>query len=189
VVTVIRVSDVAGAEAIKLNTASYEPRAAEIRTALTNWAINRYRILKETAHDDFKQNYRFLSSAIISRVKPADTLKVANILAGVEPEQTVEIKAIAIPAFRMLKPGVFAGRAQMELQLRKTLELPAADDPTKQNWRVDVEYMIDPGDAANRAVGLKGYAADPEYQVINPLGITINGFYETARPLEAELRR
>jgi hypothetical protein len=178
-VAVIRVDDVRGAELVKVG-ATLELRPAEIRTALWHWCIWRYRLLKSSAKADFGQSYYFLSGDITAKYRDADAQRVAMILAGSQPEQTVDVRTIAIPPLRKITVGskeLWSGQAQAELVTSENLNTPAGQpDPTRKKWRVNLEFVVDPVGAAKRGLD------DPQYEILNPLGITITSYYETQEP-------
>lgn len=184
-VSIIRVDNVRGAELVRSFNTSLDIRTAETRTALWNWCLWRYRILKSSARDDFRQSYYFLSPDLISQHRGRDAEKVASILAGSDPEQTVDVRTVVIPPLKAISVGsrkVLRGRAQIELITRENPTVPEAQDNTKHLWRVDLEYIVDPIDSAKKGVD------DPQYQILNPLGITITSYYETREPDLLEAR-
>src|SRR3954447_12027795 len=83
-VAIIRVDDVRGAELVQAG-APMDIRTAEIRTALWNWCIWRYRILKSSAKQDFGQSYYFLAADVSAKYRDGDARKVAAVLAGTDP--------------------------------------------------------------------------------------------------------
>ena len=62
-------------------------RTAEIRTALWNWCIWRYRILKSSAKQDVGQSYYFLAAEVSAKYRDSDARKVAAVLAGPIPSR------------------------------------------------------------------------------------------------------
>jgi hypothetical protein len=180
-VAVIRVDDVRGAELVRVGE-QMDIRTAEVRTALWHWCIWRYRILKSSARQDFAQSYYFLASDITTRYRDSDAKKVGAVLANTDPEQTVDVRSIAIPPLKVITAGakkVLSGRAQIELVTSENLNAPAdSHDPTRRKWLVNLEFVIDPRGAAEMGKN------DPQSQIVNPLGITITGYYETQEASE-----
>jgi hypothetical protein len=170
-VTLIRVDDVLGAQLIIPGKAGLTVKEGEVRTALWHWCIWRYRILKSIAKEDFKLSYVSLSQTIKDQHREQDVKRVAAVLAGTEPEQTVDVRSIAIPPLQNVKSGnrtMFRGSAEITLITNQEGE--------KQPWLLKLEFVVDPIGAAK--------AQNLEYQILNPLGITITGYYETQQPTE-----
>ena len=178
-VAIIRVDEVRGAELVQEGT-PLDIRTAEVRTALWNWCIWRYRILKSSAKQDVGQSYYFLAAEVSAKYRDSDTRKVAAVLAGTDPEQTVDVRTIALPPMKRLEVGskrLLTGQAQVELVTSENLNAPAdPQDPTRKKWKINLEFAVDPIDSAKRGLD------DPQYQILNPLGITITNYYETREP-------
>jgi hypothetical protein len=175
-VLVVRIDEAGRAEAIRINTTNYIPQAPEIRAALFTWTLQRYRIVRSIAKDDFRLNYYLLSGALHAKLHDADMATVAGVVSGADPEQDVVIKRIGIAPITVTKRGldsVGAGSAQIEIALRKGLDEPDSPDAEKQRWLLDFRYIVNPAEAARRA------EVDPNFQIYNPLGITITSFFAT----------
>jgi len=172
----VRIDEAGRAEAIKINTTNYIPQAPEIRTALFNWTIQRYRIVRSTTKEDFRLNYYLLSSTLTARMTEADKTMVAGIVSGTDPEQDVAVKRIAVAPLIVTKRGldsVGAGSAQIEIEIRKGLDQADTPDAEKERWMLDFDYVVNPAEAARRAM------TEPNFQIYNPLGITITRFFAT----------
>ena len=171
VVVVVRLDSSGHAVMERYSASNYTPREAEIRARLNDWAIYRYRLVRAVAADKFKWNYDYLSASLAQRLMQQDAPRVAKILAGNEPEQDVLIDNIQFTALdtrRQIDGAVASGEAVIDL----TKIIHPAGDSERQHWTVTVRYEVDPVEAAKRG------ESDPQFQNLNPLGVTITWFHE-----------
>lgn len=151
----VQVSNYAGVQ--------YTPREAEIRARLNDWAIDRYRLLKDLGTRNFRLNYYFLSSSLAQKLMPQDAAHVAKVIAGSEPEQDVQVDAIRFTDVQATK-----GEAVIEM----TKIVGSGDSAERQHWNVTLRYEVDWVAAAKRG------ETDPQLLNVNPLGVTIVWLHE-----------
>lgn len=171
VVIVVRLDGSGHAMAERYSTSNYAPREAEIRARLNDWALYRYRLVKAVAGENFKLNYDYLSASLAQQLMQQDAPRVAKILAGNEPEQDVLIDNIQFTALdtrSQIDGAVASGEAVIDL----TKIIHPAGESERQHWTVTVRYEVDPVQAAKRG------ESDPQFQNLNPLGVTITWFHE-----------
>lgn len=158
----------------------YTPDAAVAKTYLADWATYRFGRLRATVLKTFPKNYLFLDSKYGQQIKDRDQKQnaVANVLAGREPENDVTILATNLTSFGKQSLGtsiVAAGTADIALQ--KTFTKDGASHA--QTWVIAVRFFLNPEQ-------VEGQSADnPDYQTINPLGLTIVEFIENRASVEA----
>ena len=158
----------------------YTPDAAVAKTYLADWATYRFGRLRATVLKTFPKNYLFLDSKYGQQIKDRDQKQnaIANILAGREPENDVTILATNLTSFGKQSLGtsiVAAGTADIALQ--KTFTKDGASHA--QTWVIAVRFFLNPEQ-------VEGQSADnPDYQTINPLGLTIVEFIENRASVEA----
>lgn len=170
VVLVVRVDDAGRADVIRYRANNYTPREAEIRSALNSWAIDRYRLLKAVVTTEFRRNYYFLDQRLAQQVMGDDAQLVAKIVAGTVPEQDVEVNNIRFASFDTEKqPNGVVGSGECVIDLYRIED--ATGQPQKEHWTLTVKYVVNPAAAAERA------AAQPAYQLENPLGVTVIWFH------------
>lgn len=141
----------------------FTPRESEIRSWLDAWAVDRYRILKALGTSHFDQNYYFLSNDLARDLMTKDAAHVAQILAGSEPEEDVQINGT-----RFTEVAPTSGEAVIDM----TKIVGTGDSGEKQRWTVTLRYEVDWVAAAKRA------ESDPRFADVNPLGVTITWFHE-----------
>lgn len=171
VVIVVRVDGAGHAMAERYSAPHYTPREAEIRARLNEWAIYRYRLMKAVASEKFKLNYDYLSASLAQQWMQQDAPRVAKILAGNEPEQDVLIDNIQFTALDT-RPKIDGAVAGGEAVIDLTKIIQPAGESERQHWTVTVRYEVDPVEAAKRG------ESDPQFQNLNPLGVTITWFHE-----------
>ena len=158
----------------------YTPDAAVAKTYLTDWAQFRFGRLRASVLKTFPKNYLFLESKYGQQIKDQDQKQnvVANILAGHEPENDVTILSTNLTSFGKQSVGaaiVAAGTADIALQ-----KVFNKDGETRiQTWIVAVRFYLNPDQVDAQS------ADNPEYQTINPLGLTIVEFIPNRTNVEA----
>jgi type IV secretion system protein VirB5 len=159
----------------------YTPDAAVAKTYLADWAMFRFGRLRATVLKTFPKNYLFIDNGRYGQqIKDQDMQKnvVANILAGREPENDVTILSTNLTSFGKRSLGsavVAAGTA--DIALLKTFRV---DGGVKtQTWIVAVRFFINPEQVDAQSANY------PDYQTINPLGLTIVEFIENRANVEA----
>ncbi len=177
----IKIDDVGRATPVKYSDLEhYTPDAAVAKTYLSDWATFRYGRLRATVLKTFPKNYLFLDSRYGQQIKDHDQKQnvVANILAGHEPENDVTILATNLTSFGKQSLGasvVAAGTADIALQ--KTFTKDAVSHT--QTWIIAVRFFLNPEQVDAQS------ADNPDYQSINPLGLTIVEFIENRANVEA----
>lgn len=177
----IKIDDVGRATPVKYSDLEhYTPDAAVAKTYLTDWATFRYGRLRATVLKTFPKNYLFLDSRYGQQIKDHDQKEnvVANILAGHEPENDVTILSTNLTSFGKQSLGasvVAAGTADIALQ--KIFNKDGATH--SQTWVVAVRFCLNPEQVEAQS------ADNPDYQTINPLGLTIVEFIENRANVEA----
>jgi len=177
----IKIDDVGRATPIKYSDLEhYTPDAAVAKTYLADWATYRFGRLRATVLKTFPKNYLFLDSKYGEQIKTRDQKQnvVANILAGHEPENDVTILSTNLTSFGKQSLGasvVAAGTADIALQ--KTLTKDAITHT--QTWVIAVRFFLNPEQVEAQS------ADNPDYQSINPLGLTIVEFIENRANVEA----
>jgi len=158
----------------------YTPDAAVAKTYLSDWATFRFGRLQASVLKTFPKNYLFLESKYGQQVKEKDQREnvIANILAGHEPENDVTILSTNLTSFGKQSVGtsvVAAGTADIALQ--KTFHRQGGTQ--LQTWIVAVRFFLNPDQVDAQS------ADNPEYQTINPLGLTIVEFIANRANVEA----
>jgi type IV secretion system protein VirB5 len=177
----IKVDQVGRATPVKYSDLEhYTPDAAVAKTYLTDWATFRFGRLRASALKTFPKNYLFLEAKYGQQIKDRDQRDnvVANILAGHEPENDVTILSTNLTSFGKQSVGasvVAAGSADIALQ-----KIYHQDGATRlQTWIVAVRFYLNPDQVDAQS------ADNPDYQTINPLGLTIVEFIPNRTNVEA----
>jgi type IV secretion system protein VirB5 len=177
----IKVDQVGRATPVKYSDLEhYTPDAAVAKTYLTDWATFRFGRLRASVLKTFPKNYLFLEAKYGQQIKDRDQRDnvVANILAGHEPENDVTILSTNLTSFGKQSVGasvVAAGSADIALQ-----KIYHQDGATRlQTWIVAVRFYLNPDQVDAQS------ADNPDYQTINPLGLTIVEFIPNRTNVEA----
>ncbi len=158
----------------------YTPDAAVAKTYLQDWATFRFRRLRASVLKTFPKNYLFLESKYGQQIKDRDQREnvVANILAGREPENDVTILSTNLTSFGKQSIGVsVAAAGTADIALQKTFTKDGATHA--QTWIVAMRFFLNPDQVDAQS------ADNPDYQTINPLGLTIVEFIPNRANVEA----
>ncbi len=158
----------------------YTPDAAVAKAYLTDWAKFRYGRLRADVIKTFPKNYLFLESKYGASIREKDQRDnvVANVIAGHDAENDVVILSTNLTSFGKQTIGnsvVAAGSAAIALQkvFRKDGEART------QTWIIAVRFYLNPDQVDAQS------ADNPDYQTINPLGLTIVEFMANRSNVEA----
>ena len=171
----IRIDEMGRAQAIQYSDLSYSPREGEVRTYLVDWANYRYTISRETIAKKYPLNYYFLSQPLAARLMNEDNQNhlVSDVTAGQIEQSDVDVKNITITSMSQETiQGVALARGTALLTLDKLYSPAHSREPRVEHWMLSVTYYLNPKQVSDQA---KIY---PQYQFINPLGLTITEFHE-----------
>lgn len=177
----IKLDDVGRATPVRYTDMEhYTPDAAVAKNYLTDWAQYRYGRLRATVLKTFPKNYLFLEAKFGAAVRDRDAKAnvIANILAGREPENDVTILSTTLTSFGKQSVGtavVAAGSA--DIMLRKSFMKDGNEQ--HQTWVIAVRFYLNPEQVERQT------AENPDYQTINPLGLTIVELIENRAAVEA----
>lgn len=158
----------------------YTPDAAVAKNYLTDWATYRFSRLRANVLETFPKNYLFLESKYGKQLKERDMHEnvAANVAAGHEPENDLLVLSTNLTSFGKQSHGdqvVAVGTAEIAIQ-----KIFRNDDRMHvQTWIIAVRFFINPDQVEAQS------ADHPEYQVINPLGLTIVEFIMNRTNVEA----
>jgi type IV secretion system protein VirB5 len=171
----IRIDEMGRAQAIQYSDLNYSPREGEIRTYLTDWANYRYTVSRDTVAKKYPLNYYFLSGNLASLLMTEDNQNhlVSHVVGGQIEQSDVEVKNVTITSMSQeTVQGAFMARGTAILALDKLYSLSHSQEPRTEHWMLSLTYYLNPKQVSDQA---KIY---PQYEFINPLGLTITEFHE-----------
>jgi type IV secretion system protein VirB5 len=171
----IRIDEMGRAQAIQYSDLSYSPREGEIRTYLTDWANYRYTLSRDTIAKKYPLNYYFLSQVLASQLMTEDNQNhLASQVVGGQVEQSdVDVKNVTITSMSQeTVQGAVMARGTALLALDRFYSPAHSREPRTEHWMLSVTYYLNPKQVSDQA---KVY---PQYEFINPLGLTITEFHE-----------
>jgi len=171
----VRIDDAGRAQAIQYSDLNYSPREGEIRTYLTDWANYRHTINRETIAKKYPMNYYFLSSQLASQLINADNNNhlTTQVNAGQIEQSDIQVNNVTITSMteeRISGAIVSRGTALMTFDLIYSPQ--HTQKPRTEHWMASVTYYINPAQVNDQA------KINPQYETINPLGVTITEFHE-----------
>jgi type IV secretion system protein VirB5 len=171
----IRIDEMGRAQAIQYSDLNYSPREGEVRTYLTDWADYRYTISQDTIAKKYPLNYYFLSQVLSSQLMTEDNANhlVTQVMGGqVEPSE-IEVKNVTITSMSMeTVQGATMARGTALIALDKLYSPRTSHEPRTEHWGISVTYYLNPKQISDQA------KAFPQFEIINPLGLTITEFHE-----------
>jgi type IV secretion system protein VirB5 len=178
----IRIDDMGKATAIQYSDLAYSPREGEVRTYLTDWANYRYTINRETIAKKYPMNYYFLSTQLANQYMADDnaTHLVSQVLGNQVEQSDVEIDGVTITSMSQeTVKGSTIARGTALVTITKIYSARNSRQPRKEHWSLSVTYYLNPAQVSQAAQTF------PQFETINPLGLTITEFHENRLSVEA----
>jgi type IV secretion system protein VirB5 len=171
----IRIDEMGRAQAIQYTDLNYSPREGEVRTYLTDWANYRYTISRETIARKYPLNYYFLSQALSSKLMLDDNSNhlVSQVTAGQIEQSDVQVKNVTITSMsEETVQGALMGRGTALVAIDKIYSPSNSREPRTEHWLISTTYYLNPKQVSDQA------KVFPQFEIINPLGLTITEFHE-----------
>lgn len=171
----IRIDEMGRAQAIQYTDLNYSPREGEVRTYLTDWANYRYTIARETIAKKYPLNYYFLSQALASQLMNQDNQShlVSQVVGGQVEQGDVEVKNVTITSMSdETVQGATIARGTALVSIDKLYSPRNSREPRAEHWLLSVTYYLNPKQVSDQA------RIFPQFETINPLGLTITEFHE-----------
>jgi type IV secretion system protein VirB5 len=171
----VRIDEMHRAQAIQYSDLNYSPREGEVRTYLMDWAAYRYTISRDTIAKKYPLNYYFLSQNLASQLMTEDNQNhlVSQVVGGQIEQSDVEVKNVTITSMSQeTVQGTLMARGTALLALDKLYSPSHSREPRTEHWMLSLTYYLNPKQVSDQA---KVY---PQYEFINPLGLTITEFHE-----------
>jgi len=177
----IRIDEMHHAQAIQYSDLNYSPREGEVRTYLTDWANYRYTISRDTIAKKYPMNYYYLSAQLANQYMAEDNAAhlVSQVLGNQIEQSDVEIDGVTITSMsqEMVKDAPIA-RGTALVNITKIYSPRNSRQPRKEHWVLSVTYYLNPSQVSIAAQTF------PQFETINPLGLTITEFHENRLSVE-----
>ncbi len=171
----IRIDEMGRAEAIAYTDLNYSPREGEVRTYLTDWANYRYTVSRDTIAKKYPLNYYFLSQTLASQLMGQDNQNhfVSQVIGGQVEQSDVEVKNVTITTMSdETVQGSTIARGTALVTIDKLYSQRNSHEPRTEHWLLSVIYYLNPKQVSDQA------RVFPQFETINPLGLTITEFHE-----------
>src|SRR5665213_1166031 len=171
----IRIDEMGRAQAIQYSDINYSPREGEIRTYLTYWSNYRYTISRDTIAKKYPLNYYFLSGNLASQLMTEDNQNhlVSQVVGGQIEQSDVEVKNVTITSMSQeTVQGATIARGTALVSIDRLYSPRNSREPRTEHWLLSVTYYLNPKQVSDQARVL------PQFETINPLGLTITEFHE-----------
>src|SRR5580658_8981205 len=171
----IRIDEMGRAQAIAYSDLNYSPREGEVRTYLTDWANYRYTISRDTVAKKYPLNYYFLSQTLASQLMTDDNANhfVSQVVGGQIEQSDVEVKNVTITTMSQeTVQGVAMARGTALVAIDRLYSPRTSHEPRIEHWGISVTYYLNPKQVSDQA------KVFPQFEIINPLGLTITEFHE-----------
>lgn len=171
----IRIDEMGRAQAIQYSDLNYSPREGEIRTYLTDWANYRYTVDRDTVATKYPLNYYFLSQQLATQYMTEDNTShfTSQVLNGQVEQSDVEVKNVTITSMsqEMVAGGTMAKGTAL-VNIDRLYSARNSREPRTEHWLLSVTYYLNPKEVNEEA------RVFPQFETINPLGMTITEFHE-----------
>jgi type IV secretion system protein VirB5 len=178
----IRIDEMGRAQAIAYTDLNYSPREGEVRTYLTDWANYRYTINRDTIAKKYPLNYYFLSQTLASQLMGEDNANhlVSQVAAGQVEQSEVDVKNVTITSMsEETVQGATMARGTALITLDKLFSARNSHEPRTEHWVVTATYYLNPKQVTDQA------KVFPQFETINPLGMTVTEFHENRLSADA----
>jgi type IV secretion system protein VirB5 len=171
----VRIDEMGRAQAIQYSDLDYTPREGEVRTYLTDWANYRFTISRDTIASKYPLNYYFLSQSLASQLMTDDNQNhlVSQVMGGQMEQSDVEVRDVTITSMSVQtiqRAKVARGTALVAID--KIYSPDHSRQPRTEHWMLSVTYYLNPAQVSDQA------KIFPQFETINPLGLTITEFHE-----------
>ena len=171
----VRIDEMGRAQAIQYSDLSYSPREGEVRTYLTDWANYRFTVNRDTVTSKYPLSYYFLSQQLASQYMSEDnnTHFASQVLAGQIEQTEVEVKNVTITSMQEETiAGSSTAKGTALVNIDRLYSPRNSHEPRVEHWLLSVTYYLNPKQVNEEA------RVFPQFETINPLGLTITEFHE-----------
>ena len=171
----IRIDEMGKAQAIVYSDLNYSPREGEVRTYLTEWANYRYTLNRETVAKKYPLNYYYLSATLATELMGEDNANhtISEIASGQIEQSDVDVRNVTITSMSTEQvQGAVMAKGTALVNLDKLYSVRNSREPRTEHWMLSVTYYLNPKQVSDQAKMF------PQYETINPLGLTITEFHE-----------
>ena len=171
----VRIDEMGRSQAIQYSDLNYSPREGEVRTYLSDWANYRYTISRDSIAKKYPLNYYFLSQSLSSQLMTEDNANhlVSQVIGGQIEQSDVEVKNVTITSMSQeTVQGAVIARGTALVAIDKLYSPRASHEPRTEHWGISVTYYLNPKQVSDQA------RIFPQFETINPLGLTITEFHE-----------
>ncbi|TCK68470.1 VirB8/TrbF family protein [Acidipila rosea] len=171
----VRIDEMGRAQAIQYSDLNYSPREGEVRTYLMDWANYRFTINRDAIGKKYSLNYYFMGQALASQLMLEDNQNhlVSQVVAGQIEQSDVDVKNVTITSMSQeTVQGAAIARGTALVAIDKLYSPSHSREPRTEHWMLSLTYYLNPKQVSDQA---KIY---PQYEFINPLGLTITEFHE-----------
>ena len=171
----IRIDEMGRAQAIQYSDLNYSPREGEVRTYLTDWANYRFTINRDTITAKYPLSFYFLSQSLASQGMQDDNANhfSSEVLSGQIEQSDDEVKNVTITSMsEETVQGTTISRGTALINLDRLYSPRNTREPRTEHWLISATYYLNPKQVNEEA------RVFPQYETINPLGLTITEFHE-----------
>ncbi len=177
----VRIDEMGRAQAIVYSDLNYTPREGEVRTYLTDWANYRYTLNRETVAKKYPLNYYFLSTQLATQLMTEDNAAhiVSQVAAGQVEQSDVDVKNVTITSMSAEQvQGAVMSKGTALVNIDRLYSVRNSSQPRTEHWMLSVTYYLNPKQVSDQA------KVFPQFETINPLGLTITEFHENRLGVE-----
>ena len=178
----IRIDDMGKAQAIQYSDLNYSPREGEVRTYLTDWASYRYTLNRETVAKKYPLNYYFLSTTLATQLMGEDNAShtISQVASGQVEQSDVDVRNVTITSMSTEQiQGAVIAKGTALVNIDKLYSVRNSREPRTEHWMLSVTYYLNPKQVSDQA------KVFPQFETINPLGLTITEFHENRLGVDA----
>jgi type IV secretion system protein VirB5 len=177
----VRIDEMGRAQAIQYSDLNYSPREGEVRTYLTDWANYRFTVNRDTVATKYPLSYYFLSQQLAAQYMTDDNNShfASQVLAGQIEQSEVEVKNVTITSMQQESvAGTSMAKGTALINIDRIYSPRNSHEPRVEHWLLSVTYYLNPKQVNEAA------RVFPQFETINPLGMTITEFHENRQSVD-----
>jgi type IV secretion system protein VirB5 len=147
----------------------------------------RYTVNRDVIAKKYPLNYYFLSQALASRLMADDNQNhlVSQVTAGQIESSDVQVQNVTITTMsEEMVQGTRIARGTALMTVDRFYSAQSSHAPRTEHWMLSITYYLNPKQVSDQS------RIYPQYEFINPLGLTITEFHEnrvSVEPLKSDV--
>ena len=137
---------------------------------------------RETVAKKYPLNYYFLSTTLATQLMGEDNTAhtISQVASGQIEQSDVDVRNVTITSMSTEQiQGAVIAKGTALVNIDKLYSIRNSREPRTEHWMLSVTYYLNPKQVSDQA------KVFPQFETINPLGLTITAFHENRLGVDA----